>query len=178
MPKLFVTVWLVALAIMSSSSTYAADYSDYVNIETVIHSGNPSVTGTFNIADDGFNGTSESINWADVQFVVYDNDSNRDVVTMTVGGDYAGSGSVRNGFNLFGGSLLGEALLDLSVDGIVAFTIHWLSGDAFRVSEAALSVQTTSNAQAVPDGGSTVMMLGLALLGFGTLHRKLKASKP
>jgi hypothetical protein len=177
MRKLFVTVWLVALAIMSSSSTHAADYYDYVNIETVIHSGNPSVGGTFNISDDGFNGTAESINWAEVQFVVYDNDSNRDTVKLSVGGEYAASGSVRSGFNLFGGLLFGEALLDLSVDGIVAFTIQWLSGDAFRVSDAALTVQTTSNAQAVPDGGSTVMMLGLALLGFGTLHRKLKASK-
>jgi hypothetical protein len=177
MRKLFVTICLAALTVMLSGSTYAADYSDYINIETVLHSGNSAVSGTFDISDDGFNGTAESINWADVQFVVYDNDSNRDVVKMTVGGDYTAGGSVRNGFNLFGGTLLGEALLDLSLDGIIGFTIHWLSGDAFRVSEAALSVQTISNAQPVPDGGSTVMMLGLALLGFGTLHRKLKASR-
>lgn len=165
----------VVLAFGAATSS-ATEYYDYDNINVWLSEANPVRTGNFNIADQGFVSTAETIISADVEFVLWDSDANADDVSVRVGGLQIEPGrTVTQGFSVFGGSLVGQALINLQADGRVGYRIEWLSGDSFKVSAASLIAQTTPNsAVGLPDGGTTLALLGLGLVALEWGRRKVK----
>jgi hypothetical protein len=108
--------------------------------------------------------------------VFIDSDRREDTVRINLNGESQGVHHVTYGFSVFGGLLSGEALYDLNEFGVLSYQIKWLSGDPFLLKTATLMAETSANAS-VPDGGTTVGLLGLALLGLALASRKFKASK-
>jgi hypothetical protein len=170
-----VSVLAVALAICVPQAQ-AALYLDHDVILKTLSYSNPTHGGTFNIAAQGYNPDAEQITWAGFAFTFMDSDLREDTVRISLSGDAQGVHHVTYGFSIFGGLLSGDALLDLSEDGIVSYQVKWLTGDPFLLKTASLLAETSANAS-VPDGGTTVGMLGLALLGLGLMSRKLQALK-
>jgi VPDSG-CTERM motif len=77
----------------------------------------------------------------------------------------------------------GALLLDLQADGILNYSVTIQSKDSWRVEDAYLKIaQLTAKAERkpvttntpVPDGGATLGLLGLGLMGLGALRRKLR----
>lgn len=174
------TISAVCLAILvmafGAATSRATEYYDYDNINVWLSESSPVRTGNFNIADQGYDSTAETIISADVEFVLWDSDANADGVTVRVGGLEIEPGrTVTQGFSIFGGSLTGQALLNLEADGRVGYRIEWLSGDSFKVSAASLIAQTAPNSVVgVPDGGTTLALLGLGLVALEWGRRRVK----
>jgi hypothetical protein len=168
---------VVILMAFGTATSRATEYYDYENINVLLSASNPLMTGNFNIADQGYTSGAETIISADVEFVLWDSDANADGVTVSVDGLQIEAGrTVTQGFSIFGGSLVGQALLDLQEDGRIGYRIEWLSGDSFRVSAASLIAQTAPNSVVgVPDGGMTLTLLGLGLVALEYGRRKLKS---
>lgn len=178
---------LAAVVAMTSVSAHALQYVDTDNIGAVLNAGNPSISGVFNIASAdgdgldtvGYDPNSESIVFAAAQFTIVDWDGGSEAVTVSLGSDAfaSSSGTFGMGFSILGGVVLGNAYLDLSQDGIVAYTIQWTSGtSSFTASGASLTAFTApkSPPTSVPDGGLTVSLLGFGLVSLGWLSRRLK----
>ena len=72
--------------------------------------------------------------------------------------------------NLLGGQISSDALLTLATTGTLKFTIRRTEGD-FLAKEAKLEVETRP--RVVPDGGATLMLLGVALAGIESLRRRM-----
>ena len=173
------TRFLCAAAIALSfcaSQARAALYVDHDVILKTLSSYTPAHYGNFNILNQGYNPDAEQVTWAGVAFVFVGSDRTEDTVRISLNGESQGVHHVSYGFSVFGGLLSGEALCDLNDFGVLSYQIRWLSGDPFLLKTATLMAETSANAS-VPDGGTTVGMLGLALLGLGLLARKLKVSK-
>jgi len=154
----------------------AALYMDHDVILKTLSSYSRSHYGNFNILNQGYNPDAEQVTWAGVAFVFDDSNYLEDTVRISLNGESQGVHHVTYGFSVFGGLLSGEALCDLNEFGVLSYQVRWLSGDPFLLKSATLLAETSANAS-VPDGGTTVGMLGLALLGLGLISRKLKASK-
>ena len=80
---------------------------------------------------------------------------------VEVGGTFAS-------YELVSGNLSMTLLADIAADGKLTYTVRADSGD-FYLKETQLTVYAH-----VPDGGSTLMLLGLALVGFAALRRRSK----
>lgn len=163
------------------SQASAALYVDNDVILKTLSSSTPSHYGNFNILNQGYNPDTEEVIWAGVAFVFVGSDSSEDTVRISLNCESQGVHYVSYGFSVFGGLLSGEALCDLNEFGVLSYQIRWLSGDPFLFKTATLLAETSANSSVtsvpVPDGGLTVGMLGLALLGLGLASRKFKASK-
>jgi hypothetical protein len=171
--KTFVILGLVLVAGLLSAR--ANLYYDYDYIDTVLSSVNQDRSGTFNITVQGYSPSAETMSWAGFAFTFVDSDNQEDTVRISLGHEAVNYEHVEYGFNIFGGLLAGDALLDLSADGIISYSVRWISGDPFRLVSATLLAETTANAPApVPDGGMTLALLGLSLLGLGWAQKKLK----
>jgi hypothetical protein len=70
------------------------------------------------------------------------------------------------------GTLFGS----ISDDGMLSYRVHRTNGN-FTVDSAQLTVLATNPliSEAVPDGGTTLTMLGLGMVGLGALRRKFLA---
>jgi hypothetical protein len=159
-----------------ASQANAALYVDNDVILKTLSSSTPSHYGNFNILNQGYNPDTEQVIWAGVAFVFVGSDSTEDTVRISLNGESQGVHYISYGFSVFGGLLSGEALCDLNEFGVLSYQIRWLSGDPFLLKTATLLAETSANAS-VPDGGTTVGMLGLALLGLGLVSRKFKGAK-
>ena len=73
-------------------------------------------------------------------------------------------------FNLLGGDFSGEALAWLDATGKLQYTIRRTEGDFYALA-AKLYVETCP--KAVPDGGATLMLLGVTLAGIESLRRRI-----
>ena len=71
--------------------------------------------------------------------------------------------------NLLGGKISSDALLTLATTGTLKYTIRSTEGD-FLASAAKLEIETRPR---VPDGGATLMLLGVALAAIEPLRRGL-----
>lgn len=165
--------------VFSGLSASANLYYDYDYINAVLSATSTDRSGTFDIAVQGYDPSAESIAWAGFAFTFIDRDNQEDTVRISLGHEIVSYEHIECGFNIFGGLLAGDALLDLSADGIISYQVRWISGDPFRLLNATLLAETCANApQAaqVPEGGSTLAMLGLALLAVGWAQNKLKSS--
>jgi hypothetical protein len=176
--KTFVILGLVLVSgVLNARANLYYDY-DYIN--TVLSSVNRDNNGTFNIAVQGYDPSAESMSWAGFAFTFIDSDNQEDTVRISLSHEAVTYEHIEYGFNIFGGLLAGDALLDLSADGIISYNVRWISGDPFKLVSATLLAETTANAPPpapVPDGGLTLAMLGLALLALGWAQKKLKPSR-
>lgn len=140
-----------------------------------IWSHNDSYQGTFNILNKGYNPAVERVCDADFWFAFAD-DSRSDtseVVKIKVGGltQYQGDvdGTIWN-YDFVWGSVGGSLLATLSNTGILNYTVKILSGDTY-LKEAGLIATTCS----VPDGGATIALLGMGILGLAAVRRRMTA---
>lgn len=176
-----VTQTLLLLALLLSGLNASANlYYDYDYINTVLSSSTRDKWGTFNIAVQGYNPNAESIDWAGFAFTFIDSDNREDTVRISLGHEAISYEHIEYGFNIFGGLLEGDALIDLSTDGIISYHVRWISGDPFRLMSATLLAETTANslpASPVPDGGSTLALLGFALLAIGVARTRLASNR-
>jgi hypothetical protein len=178
--KIFgILLGFVGLGVVTANASL---YYDVDILNTTLGPTRPSKSGTFNIAVQGYNPDAETIDWAGFAFTFLDTDNREDTVRISLGHDIIAYENISYGFNIFGGLLQGDALLDLSADGIISYTIRWVCGDPFKLLTASLIAESTANSTLpsapVPDGGATLAMLGLALLALEGTRRFTKARLP
>lgn len=188
MKKLAIMLVAVGALWIGKTTSHAIPYSDYDNVMawvTTTHS------GTFNIASSdggfldvaGFNPNFETIISATASFTFLDSDGDANTVSVFLGGSSTSflSGPVVASLVSSYGSLEGSALIDLNEDGVITYTISNNNpSDPFLFLQAFLTAEAAPKSiAAVPDGGNTVSLLGLALLGLFGIERcwrKVKAS--
>jgi hypothetical protein len=175
-----------AIAI-SSLSAKAITYTDLQTFSPALFFG-PGTTGldvfngTFNILAQGYDPSLEQVISATATFRVRDNnDAGPEEVTISLGGAaFDSSSSFSNGAITLGGAVLGSVLLDLSANGLLAYTITRTQGDFFvdwanlTATAEYRSTPGGDNPSSVPDGGTTAALLGLAMLGMIGASRKWK----
>jgi hypothetical protein len=164
-----------ALAALSLSAASAATYSDTVffGLDGVLLSGlNSSTTETFDITDSGFKPLKEEIVSLSGEITFLDVFGGESFsVVFGPGLATYNFGSLPFGFTTLSGAVdSADVLADLSADGRLDLTVERTSG-----SFAVLSASITAESQAVPEGGSSMLMLGLGLCGVAAAGRRLKA---
>jgi hypothetical protein len=108
----------------------------------------------------GYNPLTETILSASVIFRFRDDLPGLDTppdgtefVTIDLGGAFfLGPTEVTTVLTPVGGPVLGSALVNLDADGILSYTIHWISGDFFAVSANLDAVSGPRAPAPVPDG--------------------------
>lgn len=181
----------MASVVMLATSARAIPYTDINVIGVKLDDLHPSVSGEFNIADAGYNSVTHQVTYASAWFAFADDtlpwdgqddpldlNGNYEVVKVDLGlaPGYFGPVEV-NLATLLGGDVKGSVLMDLSADGRLEYTISQVTGDLY-VGFAKLVAEAsprTGTANAVPDGGTTVALLGLALLGLSAARRKMRS---
>ena len=172
---------LGALALISSSP--AAVYTDVHDAATFMAefgddkvllraNGNPrsSYTNTFNIVDDGYVPGS-GLSSATVTFWVHDQTRHEladEIASVVLDGEWFSNSPSNLPFAnvAFGGNLGLNLLLALEANGTLSYTVTAVSGSLF-LKRAELT--------AVPDAGSTIMLLGLGLLGIIAARRRVQS---
>ena len=95
-------------------------------------------------------------------------------LSVTLGGSpFEQTGSF-SGYITLSDSVVGSALFDLSTDGIVFYTITRTSGEC-TLKNAVLTAQAGS--RSVPDGGLTLALLGMSVIGVFGFQRKFALSR-
>jgi hypothetical protein len=123
-------------------------------------------------------GFLERIVEANAYFYLRNANGDSDVYEVDLTGFVTGSVEGGGNFSRFilGGSLGSVALNMLNDNGYLDYTVERESG-AFTFDYAQLQVVLTvpggTPPGGVPDGGSTLMLLGCALMGLGTVTRRL-----
>jgi hypothetical protein len=131
---------------------------------------------SFNILNDGFNPATMDVSSAYVKFAFADDSSSDsgEWVDIKLGGnlrfdDVEVDGTWWNqAYDWVSGGLSGSFLADLQ-DGILTYKVKVVSGDTY-LKEAKLIAK--GDYSRVPDGGSTVALLGAGLLGLLALKRR------
>jgi hypothetical protein len=132
-----------------------------------------SYTGYFDIKSK-YNPALETVTNAQAWFFVKDDElwnpkDKSEKVAIDLGNKYfLGDNSAY--FNLLGGELSDDALATLDTTGTLKYTLRRTEGD-FLALAAKLYVETCP--RAVPDGGATLMLLGVALAGIESLRRRM-----
>jgi hypothetical protein len=177
----------LAMAGLAGTSAKATNYSDTDLIFAVLNSSTPifnAAAGTanndFNIVLDDADIVPDSVGYVPgtpltnvkvgFTFATAGNTYN---VSYTLGSTSSGAlGGLPTGTTFSVGGAVGAlAVTDLQLDGILEYTVKWVSGPAFIVTSARLTAETIPP---VPDGGSTVMLLGSTLMGMAALARRKK----
>ncbi|HZM86353.1 MAG TPA: VPDSG-CTERM sorting domain-containing protein [Blastocatellia bacterium] len=168
---------LAALSLFAVAQAQAVIYTDHQVINETLSRYNPAYESEFNIYQYGFRPASEDVISAGVAFLFYDADLREERVEINLGQEELQTGIINKGFTVFGGLLSCDALIDINEDGKISYDVRWVSGDSFRLVSGTLTACATASAPAngVPDGGTTVAMLGFAMLVIGGAHRKFKA---
>lgn len=178
MSKLFLILGLVFTFGVTGARANLYYDQDFHNV--VLSPTRTTQYGTFNIAVQGYNPSAESLVWAGFAFTFLGYDDREETVRISLGHEVSSYHHIARGFNLFGGLLAGDALLDLSADGIISYQVRWVSGDPFRLLTASLLAESASNVStpstSVPDGGTTLCLLGVGLLALGCARKRLKSA--
>jgi len=164
----------------------ANSYWDIDSIGQSLDAGSASYSSTFNIgAGDGdfgdqagYDATSEQIVSATASFVFLSlNDNSRQSVSIDLGTTpFVSSGSVPVLFSVFNGAVSGQILQDLSDTGVITYNIRWENGAAFEAESAGLYAESRpKDRDNVPDGGGTLGLLGLGLIGVRWMSRRVRA---
>ena len=174
----------LTLAGMAANSAQAVILSDIDRIDVTLNAGDTfdGAAGTanndFNIATDDVDGFADVAGYVPgsgldgaifgFNFTTFEGTFN---VQYTVGAfNGFGIGGVAGTTFALGGVLLGLQLTDLENDGILEYTVTNNGGPSFILNTASLVAWNN----VVPDGGSTVMLLGSTLVGMAALARRRK----
>jgi len=138
---------------------------------------NPSYTGEFTLA--GYNPALEQIVSGSVSFLLWDAAliGGPEAYTISLadmtfsGGSFAWTLSLSSG-------LSGSALIDLSADGALSYTVTANSG-SFWLYEASISADSAPIQQpptnSVPEASTSLILLGAGLLSVAAIRRKFCA---
>ena len=172
------TIIYVALIATSAHAVIYTDLDVYNGFTGRLVNGSNPLNGQFQISSqdaDGINdlvgyNPDEEIITATASFLLYDDSffDGSERVTINLGSDPFVDNSAAS-FLFAVGGVSGNALFDLSADGILSYSIVANSGD-FRVNSGLLTVD--ARARTVPDGGTTAVLLGMAFLGICAVQRK------
>jgi hypothetical protein len=133
-----------------------------------------SHTDSFNITNHGYDHATEHVYSATAEFRFEDNFGFSESLSVVLGGSpFEQTGSFSNWITL-SDSVVGSALFDLSADGIVSYTITRTDGE-FYLRNATLTAVAGSNS--VPDGGTTLALLGMSVIGVFGFQRKFALSR-
>lgn len=178
----------LGIVAQSAKATLFVDVDTRGGLGTELTATAPTTTGNFNIAEvTGVNSTAypvvgETLSWALATFKFNDEYGVGTTVDVELGNGPTSTSFVSNfSVGLYEGGLAsgfvtGSAWGDLTADGKVNYTISLdVNGsDTVYFKEAVLYAESTPNAQ-VPDGGATLALLGLGVMGIGCFVRKPRA---
>lgn len=170
------------LAVQTASAIPFSDVNDYVtaqnpNGQYVSWNALTPFSDWFDIIPDGYNPSTMAVVSATVSFWFHDNEDDWflmpvdpvvvDLGAFTLGGELSHLDvdfTTQIGDTYVGGNILASLQ-----DGDLSFRVHGLGAD-FYLTKAQLNAEAVSTA--VPDGGMTAAMLGLALLGTAAVRRR------
>ena|SRR5688572_4180048 len=147
--------------------------------DTQLSSLNPIFDGGYFDIAPPFDPLTETITYAEIMINIFNPDRGSDWVKLTFDpGQNIFGATTKLGLNSVSGEVYGQALANLQADGQICYSVEWFSGGAFVLVDAILAIETSSMAetQPVPEAGSTLGLLGFALLGLHSVRRKLKHS--
>lgn len=165
--------------VLTGSKANAIPISDERIINAELNSASPTYdsvanNNSFDLTLHGFVPGPQTISWAYASFSFLDLDSVLDMVTISLDSSLASGLPSPIGFSVFGGLVLGTVLADLNTSGTLDYTVTMSGNSAVTLKGASLFANVTGNAP-VPDGGSTLALLGCAMLGLGWARKKLIA---
>ena len=161
----FVASSLLLLSGLTGRATTLWDidlFFKYLSDETTVYTHWFDIKGKYDPA-------SETVIDAHAWFSVEDDwrlDSKEKVAVDLGNRSFVGPSSAS--LNLVGGQISSDALLTLATTGTLKYTIQRTEGD-FVALAAKLQVET----RPAPDGGATLMLLGVALAGIESLRRRM-----
>ena len=177
----------LALGLAGFSVAQAAIYTDidlagpayaYLNGNGVKDGGETAkdaFTGSFNLVNHGYDKNTEKIHSAAFWFAfaddLRDGFGQDEIVKIKLEDTKIFQGDVDGSILFYDwvwGTLGGSLLATLSDTGILNYTVKILSGDTYLKEAGLIAV---SRARQVPDGGSTVVLLGLGMLGLAFIRR-------
>jgi hypothetical protein len=170
---IFIALVASSLVVLSGANGRAGTLWDIDVFFKYLSDKTTSYTGSFDIKSQ-YDPALETVTDAQAWFFVKDDElwnpkDKSEKVAIDLGDEsFLGSNSAY--FNLLGGDISGDALATLDTFGTLKYTIGRTEGD-FLAMSAKLYVETSP--RAVPDGGATLMLLGVALAGIESLRRKM-----
>ena len=166
----------LGLSLFAASHATAVPYWDNDFFFDTIAAGS-SISDNFNLLNSGYDPATQQIYSAFAVFTVLDYNSQQTSVTVNLdGGAFAQSTSAYLPFFLSGG-IAGQALATLDQQGIVSYTVSNVGTSSFMLISASLNAEAGARNGGypgyvpVPDGGATLGLLGVCLLGIGVLYR-------
>ena len=168
----------VGSALLIGSNALAITYTDENTVDVLFNGtgnngGVTSHSSSFNLTP-GYNPVTHTLTSATAVFTMYDVNGDEGF-NITVEGDlFVTQGSFSASIDV-GGSIVGALLGNLDEDGILNYTITRTGGN-FWLWNAKLTAEGQErqpSTNGVPDGGATLTMLGMGLLGVFSIRRKL-----
>jgi hypothetical protein len=175
MKKILFLASIVAGLLVANAG--AKTYTDTDSNDVYFSSGYGGVstyTSSFNIVNDGYKPLTEQVYSATAAFEFLDTWGGSEQLSVALGGSPFEQTSSFSGYITLSDSVVGSALFDLSTDGIVSYTITRASGE-FTLKNAVLTAQAGS--RSVPDGGLTLALLGMSVIGVFGFQRKFALSR-
>ena len=169
MKKTLLALLITGLVVANASATtYTVENSKNVYFGPSFLGGVSSYSGSFDLTDAGYN-PGQGLDWAKAEFTFFDL-LGPEKVAIDLAGDYWDSSGSFFWYVQLGGDVVGSALMQLSDTGILNYEINKLSGP---LTDFILTHSKLSAGARVPDGGTTLMLLGLTFLGILGARRKL-----
>ena len=164
-----------SLLILTGATGRAGTLWDVDVFTEHLSSENTKYTGYFDITSE-YDPSVEKLSYAKAWFLFSDDSlvDGSEWVSVDLGYDTF-LDPVKITFALVGsGPIIGDAFLTLDETGKLKYTIHRTRGDFWALA-AKLKVETSP--RGVPDGGATLMLLGVAFAGIESLRRRMASKK-
>lgn len=175
---------IISSALLATSASALSIYNDLDVYNRLVNTANP-LTDYFQISSQdndgindlvGYNYLTEQIDTATASFSLIDDSflDGSETVTITLGSStlFVDNGSATILLAL--GGVTGSAFFDLDADGVLQYKLVANTGD-FKVVSATLTV--TAKPRAVPDGGTTAVLLGMGFLAICAVQRKFALAR-
>ena len=138
----------------------------------------PKYTGYFDITSE-YDPTVEKLTYAKAWFLFSDDSlvDGEEWVSVDLGYDTF-LDPVKITFALVGsGVITGDAFLTLDETGKLKYTISRTKGDFWALAGKLMVTTSPTSPRGVPDGGATLMLLGMGLAGIESLRRRMARKK-
>lgn len=181
--------------LLGSQTAHAIAFQDYDVIDVILRGAGDSYNGTFSITSPDTDGPDGSVGdirgfvpslytvtSATASFELYSDDHDKEQVDINLGSwDLLTTpGSQINGTVVFSNLLSLAMIADLQSDGSISYRLRLENSpnehdEDVRINWGKLVVNASP--RSVPDGGATLGLFGLGLLGLATLKRKFVAQR-